>query len=203
MVPKTHWNLPKYITTFNHTQPMRHSHFFITLLLTDRGFSYTELIPCVVGATEQASHSGQMLWEPDHPHLPHKHTLSICWTAVDNVLENHSAACNKGSLTVPYFNGKGNLLEASMSTVLHFRTHFCLCRIDIKPPPPCSESLMCLCTGIIVMQSRKKRESSPENCCSNCHSTWDLANAKCSFWSKPRPLTVQKTWNVESLLCEL
>lgn len=170
MIAKSHWNLPKHITTFNHTHAMRHSSFFITLL-TDTGFSYTELIPCAVGATEQAFHSSQMLWEPDLPHLPHKHTLSICWTAGNNMLENHSAACSKGSLSVPCFNWKASLLEVRASTVLHFWTPFCLCSVDIKTPPSCSERIMWLCTGIIVMQSRKKRESSPENCCSNCHLT--------------------------------
>lgn len=159
--------------------------FFITLLLTNKGFSYTELIPCVVGALKQASPSSQM-WEPDPLHLPHKHTLSVCCTLADHMLENHSAACNKGSLIVPYFNWKANLLEVRVPTVLHYRMPFCSCSIDIKTPSPWSERILCLCTGLMIMQSRKKRESSPENCCSACRLTWDLANAKCSFFEQTK-----------------
>lgn len=181
---------------------MRHFSFFITLLSTDRGFSPTELIPCVVGATKQASHSSPVLWEPDPPHLPHKHQLSMSCTAAGKMLEIHSAAGNQGGLAVPCYHWKADLLEAGVSAALHLGNPLCPCRVGIKPPPPCSESTLGLCTGRIIMQNRK-RESSPENCCWNCHFTGDLTNAKNTFWRKPRPLTVQKTRKRESFLCEL
>lgn len=202
MIPQSHWNLPKHITTFNHIHAVRHSSFFITLSLTDRGFSYAELIPCLVGATKQIPHRSQGLWEPAFPHLPHKHTFLMSWTAAANVLEIHSAAGNNASLFRTLTERQICWKQRCLLSCTWRFLFVCMQSRHGNTP-----TLLWEHPGSLHRQyyhAKQKEEGiKPRKLLWNCHLTWDLANAKSSFWSKPRPLTVQKTRKGESLMCEL